>query len=171
MSCILNAKVPIASATRRRADWPPRQNARHVSTKPLSWLGARFGCRGSCFHSAIALSTIVSSAEPWTTWMSRTSLNGDSASPNISADATMPSSSIMHSSATTLGCALAGARSVASASPTVCTVCSPAPTSKNASPAAASPTQGGALVSPDRMMSANGMIDSPPNCSSVPNQR
>ncbi len=83
----------------------------------------------------------------------------------------MPSSSIMHSRATTFGWARGGARSVASARPTVCTVCSPAPTSRKASAAAAWPTQGGALLSPDSRISANGMIDSPPNCTSVPNQR
>ena len=63
-----------------------------------------------------------------------------------------------------------GARSVASARPTVCTVCSPAPTSRNASAAAACPIQSGPVVSPDRISSANGMIAKPPNCSIVPNQ-
>ena len=77
----------------------------------------------------------------------------------------------MHSSATTLGCVSGGERSVASASPTVCVVCSPAPTSRKASPAAAWPMMIGPLLSPERMMSANGMIASPPNCTSVPIHR
>ena len=76
----------------------------------------------------------------------------------------MPASSIAQSSATTRGRARSGARSVASASPTVCTVCSPAPTSRNASAAATSPTHSGPVVSPDRISSANGMIAKPPNC-------
>ena len=83
----------------------------------------------------------------------------------------MPSSSIMHSSATTVGCDSGGDRSVASARPTVCVVCSPAPTSRNASAAAACPTQGAALLSPDSRISANGMIASPPNCTMVPIHR
>ncbi len=83
----------------------------------------------------------------------------------------MPASSIAQSSATTRGRACAGARSVASASPTVWVVWSPAPTSTNASAAATCPTTIGPVVSPDRISSANGMIAKPPNCSSVPNHR
>ena len=77
----------------------------------------------------------------------------------------------MHSSATTFGCDSGGERSVASASPTVCVVCSPAPTSRKANAAAAWPMTIGPLVSPDRISSANGMIASPPNCTIVPIHR
>ncbi len=84
--------------------------------------------------------------------------------------ATMPASSDTYISATTRGRVSAGARSVASASPAVCVTCRPAPTSRNASAAAASPNHAGARLSPDIRISANGMIARPPNCSIVPIQ-
>ena len=113
----------------------------------------------------------MTAAEPWMTWMSRISLNGVSSAPNATAPPTMPTSSIMHSRPTTFGWLSTGARSVASASPTVCTVCTPAPTRRNAKAAATVPTQAGALLSPERRISANGMMASPPNCTSEPIQR
>ncbi len=72
------------------------------------------------------------------------------------------------SSATTRGNCREGARSVASASPAVCTVCMPAPTSRKAKAAPALPIQSGPFMSPDRSISANGMMARPPNCSSAP---
>ena len=168
-----NATVPKPRATSRRRASAPRLKARQVSMKVGTTRSPRVaaGLRGSCFHSAIAFSTMVASAAPWITWISRIWLNGCSTAPNTRALATMPNSSIMHSSATTVGCDSGGDRSVASASPTVCVVCSPAPTIKKASAAAACPTQGAALLSPDNRISANGMIANPPNCTSVPIQR
>ena len=159
------ATVPNPSATSRRRACAPRLNARQVSTNDGTARSPRVaaGLRGSCFHRAMALRTIVASAAPWITWISRISLNGCSSAPNSSALNTMPSSSIMHSSATTVGCVSGGDRSVASASPTVCVVCSPAPTSRNASAAAACPTHAGALLSPDSRINAKGMMARPPN--------
>jgi hypothetical protein len=58
-----------------------------------------------------------------------------SSPPKISAAAIMPTSSITYISPTTLGCSSTGTRSVASARPTVCTICTPAPTSRKASAA------------------------------------
>ena len=72
---------------------------------------------------------------------------------------------------TTFGCASRGTISVASARPTVCTVCMPAPTIRKARPAASCATQGGAQVSPDRIIRAKGIIARPPNCMIVPSQR
>lgn len=131
----------------------------------------RAGSRASCFHSAATLSTIVATAAPWIAWINRIWLNSASSAPKAAALTTMPNRSATESSATTRGCAEGGARSVASASPTVCTVWSPAPTSRKASAAAACPTQAGPCVSPDSRMSAKGMMDRPPSCSSVPIQR
>ncbi len=83
----------------------------------------------------------------------------------------MPTSSITYISATTRGRVDSGARSVASARPAVCTVCMPAPTSRNASAALACPIhQGPQVMSPDSRISANGMIARPPNCIQVPSQ-
>ena len=169
---MLNATVPRPSAVSRRRACTSALKLRQVSRK----LGrgpamVRVGSRASCFHNATAFSTMVATAEPCTTWISRIWLKSASNAPNSNALATMPSSSIMHSSATTRGWVSGRARSVASAKPTVCTVCSPAPTSRNASAAAACPIQAGPLASPDSTISANGMIDSPPNCSNEPNHR
>ncbi len=83
---------------------------------------------------------------------------------------TMPSSSITYSSATTRGRDASGARSDASARPAVCVVCRPAPASTNASAAATWPATSCTWVSPASRISANGMIASPPNMPSVPNQ-
>ncbi len=113
----------------------------------------------------------MASAAPWITWISRIAEKWCSARPNTTALAIMPASSMAQSSATTFGRAWAGARSVASARPTVCVVCKPAPTSTKASAAATWPTTIGPVVSPDRIRSANGMMAKPPNCNSVPNHR
>ena len=82
----------------------------------------------------------------------------------------MPTSSITYISATTRGREASAARSVASARPAVCAVCMPAPTSRNAMPAAIGPIHSGPVVSPDRIISANGMMARPANCSMLPNQ-
>ena len=82
----------------------------------------------------------------------------------------MPTSSITYIRATTRGRAAAGARSVASARPAVCTVCAPAPTSRKARQADTRPAQTCSVVSPLSSTSANGMMARPPNCSSVPVQ-
>ena len=113
---------------------------------------------------------MVMSAVPWMTWISRTFEKSARRRPKATALTIIPTSSITQSSATTFGRACAGARSVASARPTVCVVWSPAPTSTKASAAAICPAHNGPVVSPDRSSSAKGMIASPPNCSSVPNQ-
>ena len=84
----------------------------------------------------------------------------------------MPASSMTQNSVTTRERTAGGARSVASASPTVWVVCSPAPTSRKASADAAGPTKAGAFgASPDSTMRAKGMMARPPNCSSVPIHR
>ena len=173
MSCMLNAVVPKPRATRRRRAVPWRSNSAQAARK----LGRARSCavsdgrRGSCFHSATAFSTMVATEAPWITWISRISEKCANTKPNSNALKIMPSSSIMQSRATTFGCLSGGERSVASARPTVCVVCSPAPTSRKASAAATWPMKTGPLLSPERMISANGMIARPPNCSMVPNQR
>jgi hypothetical protein len=83
---------------------------------------------------------------------------------------TMPTKSITYISATTRGRVSAGAKSVASARPAVCVVCKPAPTKRNARAAEARPAHSWIGVSPDSKINANGMMASPPNCISVPNQ-
>ena len=80
------------------------------------------------------------------TWISRAGLKSASSAPKTSALTIMPSSSITYINPTTLGCDSTGARSVASASPTVCVVCMPAPTSKKAMAAPRWPTQTGAWL-------------------------
>ena len=170
---MLKAIVPKPRATRRRRAVPWRSNSAQAAAK----LGRARSCavsagrRGSCFHRATAFSTMVVSEAPWITWISRISEKCASTTPNSSALKIMPSSSIMQSNATTLGCLSGGERSVASARPTVCVVCKPAPTNRNASAAAAWPMKTGPLLSPERMINANGMIARPPNCSIVPNHR
>ena len=57
----------------------------------------------------------------------------------------------------------------AEASPAVWLMWMPAPASRNASAAASCPTIGGAFVSGVRLISANGMMASPPNVSIAPN--
>ena len=85
----------------------------------------------------------------------------------------IPTSSITYISPTTLGWLSVGAKSVAKAKPTVCVVCRPAPTSKNATAAPNWPIQAGASAdcpAPANTSSAKGMIEKPPNCIKVPIQ-
>ena len=89
--------------------------------------------------------------------------------PNRKPLTTMPTSSMEYISATTRGRTASDARSVASAKPAVCVVCTPAPIIKNASAAATCPNATGAWLSPDSTSNANGMKARPPNCISVPN--
>lgn len=119
---------------------------------------------------AMKFRTSVIAAQPWITWIRRSWLKSASARPKTTAASTMPNSSMSESTATTFGCDSRGARSVASARPTVCTACIPAPTIRNAIAAEACATQGGAQVSPDSTISAKGIIASPPNCTMVPSQ-
>jgi len=131
------------------------------------------GLRVSCFHSATQFSTIVTSAEPWITCTSRPGLKSASIAPNTMALTMVPSSSMTYISPTTRGWDSTGARSVASARPAVCVVCSPAPTIRKAMPAPAWPIQAGhcaALPPPESTSSAKGMMASPPNWISVPIQ-
>ena len=91
----------------------------------------------------------------------------------MSALTMVPSSSITYIRPTTRGCDSTGARSVASASPAVCVVCSPAPTSRKASAAPAWPThtgQAAALPPPESTSSVKGTIARPPNCTMLPIQ-
>ena len=121
----------------------------------------------------MVLSTIVASAEPWITCTRRPGENSASSAPNTSALTMVPNSSITYIRPTTLGCDSVGARSVASASPAVCVVCRPAPTSRNAMPAPAGPIQAGhsaALPRPLSTSSAKGITARPPNWISVPIQ-
>ena len=128
------------------------------------------GRRGSCFHSATAFSSMVTTAAPCTTCTSRVPLKLVSSALNASELTTMPSSSATYSSATTRGRVAGGARSVASARPAVCVVCTPAPSSRKPSAAPAWPTQAGPSPWPVSTSTANGMIASPPNIISEPNQ-
>ena len=105
----------------------------------------------------------VRSPAPCTTRTSRISLKGVSRRPKPTAASTVPTSSIMQSSATTFGRARSGARSVASARPAVWVVCIPAPVIRKARAAPACPTMGGPWLSPERRIRAKGMIASPPN--------
>ena len=82
----------------------------------------------------------------------------------------MPTRSITYKSATTRGRFSSVARSVANARPAVWVVCIPAPTRRKAKALAAMPRPTGAPESPDITSSANGMMASPPNCISEPNQ-
>ena len=85
----------------------------------------------------------------------------------------MPRSNMTYIKPTTLGCDSFGAKSVASARPTVCTVCKPAPTRRKEKPAAICPIHTGrASDSPclARTSTAKGMMARPPNCTSEPCQ-
>ena len=130
--------MPNHTATSRRLACSSCDSADQASRKrgaPVAGITTE-AARGSCFHRASMLSATVTTAEPCSTWISRNSLNRDSSRPKISALVRMPTSSMTQSSVTTSGRDRGGAMSVASASPTVCTVCSPAPTSRKASEAA-----------------------------------
>ena len=173
---MLKAIVPMPTATRRRTAWPPWLKVSHDSRKVgcCTLPEVRDGLRFSCFHIAAMFSTIVATAAPWMTWISLAGVKSASKVPNSSELTIMPISSITYISPTTLGCDSTGARSVARASPTVCVMCSPAPTSRKASPAPSWPNQAGywcELPPPDSTSKANGIIASPPNCSIVPFQR
>ena len=113
---------------------------------------------------------MVTTAAPWTTWISRISLKLASSLPKARPEATMPTKSMVYMSAMTFGRTDSGARSVARARPAVCVVCSPAPTRRNATAEAIWPMITGPWVSPDKTRSANGMMARPPNCTNVPIQ-
>ena len=127
MSCMLKAAVPRPTATRKRSERPAPAKRRQVSRNAGRGRlrAVADGLRASCFHSASRLSTIVASAAPCTTWISRTALKWRSTRPNNRPLPIMPISNITYISATTRGRASAGARSVASARPAVCVVCKP----------------------------------------------
>jgi len=116
---------------------------------------------------------MVTTAEPWITWISRAGLKSSSSLPNTRALTIMPSSCETYISPTTLGWLSVGVRSVASARPAVCVMWMPAPTSRKARPAPRWPIHAGhwlAVPPPDSTSSANGMIARPPNCTIVPFQ-
>ena len=116
-------------------------------------------------------SNTLSMAAPCTTCTSFLSEKSASSALHSVPPSTMPSSSITYIKATTRGRESSEARSVASARPVVCVVCSPVPTSRKASPAHRWPTQAmPSCPSPVSTSSAKGMIASPPNCSPVPIQ-
>ena len=88
MSCMLNATVPRPRATRRRvACGAVAERAPGLAERRLHAGRARcaHGSRASCFHSAITFSTIVASAVPWITWISRISVKCASSAPKTSA--------------------------------------------------------------------------------------
>ena len=90
-----------------------------------------------------------------------------------SALATMPSSSITYIRPTILGWSRSGTKSVAKARPAVWVVCSPMPTKRKATQAAAGPIHVGqawALPPPESTNSAQGMMARPPNWIMVPRQ-
>ena len=96
MSCIENAEVPKASATRTRTEPPDFRNLAQDC-----WNSGRAraadvsdGLRASCFHSAAMLSSICVTATPWITWIRRISLKFRNSSLKISALPTIPISSI-----------------------------------------------------------------------------
>ena len=138
MSCMLKAAVPRPTDTKKRV-----ARARWLNWRQVCLKSGRGACssrrwpsrRGSCFHNATMLSSIVTAAAPCTTWISRVGEKLVSNAPNSKLLPTMPNSNITYISATTRGRDSGVARSVANASPAVCVVCMPAPTSKKASTA------------------------------------
>ena len=94
---MLKAAVPSPTPTSRRLARPPRMKLRQAVRKAgrgVPRCAVRAGSRASCFHNATTFSTIVSSAAPWMTWISRIWLKSASSAPKASELATMPSSSI-----------------------------------------------------------------------------
>ena len=70
----------------------------------------------------------VTTAQPWITWISRPGVKSVRKAPNASAETIDPSRRLTYISPTTLACWSSRARSVARARPTVCVICTPAPT-------------------------------------------
>ena len=172
---VLHAERRRCQGRRRRgqrmACLPCAKRAHDARTSGRARFGAvRDGSRASCFHSAMMFRTIVASAVPWMTWIRRISLKCAAARRRPPRSRPCPAAASRRAAPPRAGAIPSGARSVASARPTVCVVCMPAPTSRNASPAPSWPMRSGRRVSPDSTISANGMIARPPNCSSVPIQ-
>ena len=171
---MLKPAVPSAVATRRRRVRARRWRSR--SRRRGSRIAARSsavssGSRGSCFQSATQLSTIVASAAPCTTWISRTSLKCcEQRAEHQRADAPCRAAASRTAARRRAGArAPARGRSPARARPSGRCAARRRPAGRPAPPPPARSTIG-PVVSPDRMISANGMIAKPPNCSSVPNQ-
>ena len=110
-------------------------------------------------------------AAPWTTLISRIFEKSLNRYPMTRADKPIPTKNITYKRATTRGRLSFGALSLASANPAVWVICKPSPVIKNAKPARTSPAHKGPTVcSPDKMISAKGIIAKPPICQRDPNQ-
>ena len=167
--------MPNPTATSLRIALPPTANVLNDSRKSDStFCGILLRLRrGSCFHKAGTFNSRVITAAACITRIKRPGLKSANAAPNNKALTIIPNSSITYIKPTTLGRDSGGAKSVASASPTVCVVCKPAPTKRNATAAPNCPIHTGAsfaLPRPDNTNKANGMIAKPPNCTKVPIQ-
>ena len=71
---MLKAAVPRPTATRKRSARPCAREARARSRRTTAAARSarlRRGVRASCFHSAMMFSTMVTTAAPCTTWISR----------------------------------------------------------------------------------------------------
>ena len=170
------AMVPIPTTTSRRTAWSPSQKVAQDSRKLGSAAGGarpRAGRRVSCFHMAATFRSIAATAAAWITCTSRPGEKSAKAAPNNKALAIMPTSSMTYIRPTTLAWDAGGVRSVARASPAVCTMWAPAPTIRKAIAAETWPIQSGASAAsslPASTRSAKGMTAKPPNWSSDPCQ-
>ena len=99
MSCILKAVVPKAVAHKKRRAVGRAMNWAHTALN-LGWTwflsaAARCGLRGSCFHSAMALSTRTTKALPCTTCTKCSGVNCANSTLKIKLPLTAPTNSMV----------------------------------------------------------------------------
>ena len=172
---MLKAAVPRPTATSRRSERPLRgeRAPRRRGTRAARGSGAvRDGSRASCFQSATMFSTIVSErgALDHLDQPDLAEVGEQRTEQQRAARPCRPAAS-RTAAPRHAGARLAGARSVASARPGGLRRVQPgADQQEGERRRRPGRSTTGPCVSPDRTMSANGMIASPPNCSSVPIQ-
>ena len=161
--------MPRPTPTKRRTQGPCRRMPFQASEKlsatgSILWDAPRISWR----QSAAVVSSRQTTAQPWIIWISLIWEKSARIAPKTKDPPNIPSSSNTDRKATTCGCFSGGVRSVASARPAVCTVWMPMPTTRKATAALAGPAHSGPWLSPERMISAKGIMDRPENMTTAP---